>query len=207
MNRNIGNMDDKTLNDLVAKYPCVTYADDEKGYTVITCVARLGFVNFKEAKKGKYSCAIILPASADVSPLMAAAKKCWAEGKVAAVRKTPKITPLKAQSELADKYAGFGAEGYFINASTKEVPKLFNVDMTPADVTRFKSGDYARVKVRAYEFDKEGNWGVSFGLQAVQFFAEGEALGGGGDAAGGFEAAKLPPGSGTAKMPLNGATW
>jgi hypothetical protein len=201
-------MDEKTLSELLKKYPTTAHGDD--GKTVITCVARLSFVHFKEPRKQegsdskpRYGCAVILPAASDITPLMNAARTAWGERSFKN-RDKPRTTPLKKQSE-AGEYEGFGEEGFYFNCATVNVPELFNIDMTKAPVDKFYSGCWARVKVRAYAFDKNGNWGVSFGLQGVQFFADDEKLGGGGNAADGFEAA-APAGTGPAKMPNgNGA--
>lgn len=203
-------MDEKTLSELLKKYPTITHEADDKRYTVITCVARLAFVAFKEPKKGddpdakpKYGCAVILPAASSIDPLMNAARKAWAESPISTKRGKPKHTPLKKQSEMLEQgYDGFGEEGFFFNATTINPVDLFNIDMSRADVTKFYSGCWARVKVRAYAYDRK-SWGVSFGLQGVQFFADDEKFGGGGNASDGFEAA-APAGSGPAKMP-NGA--
>jgi len=186
-------MDERALSELLKKYPTVMHGDD--GKTVITCVARLSFVNFKEPRpaqsadgKPRYDCAVLLPAAADLSPLKAACGKAWDESDVKKKRGTPKGSPLKSQAENAEKYDGFDPNGFYFNAATVNPVDLFNIDMTKAPVDKFYSGCWARVKVRAYAFDKNGNWGVSFGLQAVQFFADDEKLGGGGNAADGFEA-------------------
>jgi hypothetical protein len=201
-------MDDKQLAELLKKYPTTLHGDD--GKTVITCVARLSFVHFKEPRKQegsdqkpRYDCAVILPAASDHTPLMNAARKAWSESEVSKKREKPRATPLKKQSDAGD-YEGFGEDGFYFNCATVNVPELFNIDMTKAPVDKFYSGCWARVKVRAYAFDKNGNWGVSFGLQGVQFFADDEKLGGGGNASDGFEAA-APAGSGPAKMPNGSA--
>ncbi|KWT72392.1 hypothetical protein APY04_0186 [Hyphomicrobium sulfonivorans] len=202
-------MDEKTLTELLRKYPTTMHGDD--GKTVITCVARLSFVHFKEPRRGDnpsskpmYGCAAILPPAADVSLLRSICEKAWSDRKCVS-RTEPKAKPLKKQADNT-KWEGFGDEGFYFNCSTINPVDLFNLDMTRAPVDKFYSGCWGRLKIHSYDFDKGLNWGVSLGLQAVQFFADDEKLGGGGNAADGFEAhGNAVNGSRPAQMPATGA--
>lgn len=207
-------MDPKILEDLVKRYPTQLFSDDADGYTALTTVARLAFVNFNYSKKSADNkpladCAIILPVSSDVSALQAISRKRWADDAVSKKHEKPKHgSPIKEQLNLADKYDGFGREGFFINAKTTQPLALFNADMTPIDAAKFYSGCYARVKVRTYIVDRPDNWGVGYGLQAVQFFGDGPKLSGFDSAAGFEKHGGAPKGNSPAAMPNGaGAAW
>jgi hypothetical protein len=202
-------MDQKTLDDLLKKYPTAVQGDD--GLTVITCVARLAYVHFDKPhapkgtnKEARYSCAVIIPPNADWSPLKEAAKKAWAESPLRA--QTPKTLPFKEQKEqFAKKRDGFAETGIFFNCETKNPVDLFGADMQRIPVDQAYSGMWARVKVRASAYDVSGNNGIKFWVQAVQKIADDEKFSGG-SSEDGFEAVNAPAGSGPAKVPANSAS-
>lgn len=214
-------MDQKTLEDLVRKHPCFVLSEDAEGRTAITCPVQLQFVwleNMRVNKddpnsKPRYTLAGIIPAFADTSPLDQIAQKAWVEGPHSAKRGKPKSKPLKPQSQNAEKYEGFGENGFYFDAATIHAVEIFDANMQKMPADLVKPGNWARVKVRAYSFDKNGNWGVSFGLQSLQIIDQSEAfaVSSAGRAADGFEAVNAPKGSGPAQMPAqnNGAsaTW
>jgi ssDNA-binding protein len=80
---------------------------------------------------------------------------------------------------------------WFIRAKSGEAhpPMLIDGLMRPV-TSGWASGDWARVKVKPWLFDTDGNKGVSMGLQAIQFLYKGEALGSGESTADGFDEVK-----------------
>lgn len=210
-------MDQKTLEDLVRKYPCALMPGDDEGLTVITCPVRLAFTWLEKPKpednpnrKAKYQCAGIVPPFADTSALDQIAQKAWIGSKEQAVRGTAKHKPLKPQSQNAGKYDGFGEQGVYFDAKTVNVVQIFGPDMKPIPADQIKSGYWARLKIRAYPYDTKGNWGVGFGLQAVQLIAQDAVFSSHGEASDGFESVNAPRGNAPAQMPQsNGvsSTW
>jgi hypothetical protein len=207
-------MDQKTLADFMTKFPCAVLPDDE-GQTAISCVVRLAFVHVAEKHRPKdsnneptYNLVGLLPAGADTSALKQIALTAWNKSPYAKTRGNPKFLPVKPQAANAEKYEGFGMGELYFDAKTKNAVKVFDAQMKDLPVDAIYSGCWARVKVRAYAYDKAGNWGVGFGLQAVQKIADDEKFAGGGNASDGFEAIGAPAGSGPAKMPAqsNGAS-
>lgn len=206
-------MDPKTLETLLRQYPCTVLPQDTEGLTAITCVVRLQFVHVEKAHKPKdsnnepyYSVAGMIPAGADTTALQTIAAKAWNDSPFSKSRGAPKFVPVKKQAALADKYDGFGMGEIYFDCKTKNAVSVYGPDMKPLPVDQLYAGCWARVKVRAYAYDKAGNWGVGFGLQSIQKIADDTKFAGGGDAADGFEAVNAPAGSGPAKMPAsNGA--
>lgn len=206
-------MDQKTLSDLMTKYPCAVLSDEE-GQTAISCVVRLAFVHVAEKHRPKdstaeptYNLCALLPAGADTSALKQIAMAAWNKSPSAKTRGAPKFLPVKPQAANAEKYEGFGMGELYFDAKTKNPVKIFDAQMKDLPVDAIYSGCWARVKVRAYAYDKAGNWGVGFGLQAIQKIADDEKFAGGGNASDGFEAVNAPAGNGAAKMPQsNGAS-
>jgi len=95
----------------------------------------------------------------------------------------------------------FGPEckGHWVlTASTKQKPQVvgvdnINVELAPQDIY---SGMYARVTLRFYGFNQNGNRGVGCGLGNVMKTRDGEALAGGASAASDFAGvgnAVVPP--------------
>lgn len=206
-------MDQKTLEDLVRKYPCSVQTDDE-GQTAITCVVRLAFVHVAEKHRPKdstneptYNLVGLIPAGVDTSALKQIVMAAWEKSAFAKTRGKPKFVPVKSQAERADKYEGFGMGEIYFDAKTKNTVPCFDAQMNPLPVDQIYSGCWARVKVRSYAYDKAGNWGVGFGLQAVQKIADDDKFAGGGNATDGFEPVNAPKGNGPAAMPAqtNGA--
>lgn len=71
---------------------------------------------------------------------------------------------------------------YFVNCTSKNAPVVVDknpkIELTESD-KKIYSGCYVNASINFYAFDVSGNKGVAVGLNAVQFHAEGEALGGG----------------------------
>jgi len=82
-------------------------------------------------------------------------------------------TELK-QSDGTPKAPGY----WFINTRSDEdrPPKLIDGDKQPVK-GGWKSGDWGLVKLNPFAYDRNGNKGVSMGLQAVQFLYTDEGFG------------------------------
>jgi len=71
------------------------------------------------------------------------------------------------------------ASHYFMNVKSTTKPGIVDADLnTVIDENSFRSGDYCKVSLQSYSYDKKGNRGVSFGLNNVQVLRKGEPLGG-----------------------------
>ena len=74
----------------------------------------------------------------------------------------------------------------YITAKSDFKPMVVKPDgktvMSDEEVAKVKSGDYARLVVAPYGYNQQGG-GITLGLNVVQFYKEGEALGGAGNAA------------------------
>lgn len=158
---------------------------------VITGKVRGSYVNLMKPRtnekngKNEYSIQVLVPKSDEqtIASLKAAAKEA-----IAANWPTPPKglrNPLRDGdtetkqdgSPLDPEYTGH----YFFNAkclADKHKPTVIDTNGNELfEVDSVKSGDYFRVSVNAYAYDKAGNRGVSFGLNNVQLVAKGEQLG------------------------------
>jgi len=207
-------MDQKTLEDFVKMYPCAVLSSDTEGQTAITCPVRLQFVWLEKPRPNKdnpnakpmFQLAGIVPAFADITPLKQIMRKAW-DNRTCKNRDEPKHFPLKLQSKLNGEYDGFGTDGVYFDCKTINAVECFDVEMKRIPVDQIKSGYWARIKIRAKDYDKNGNWGVLFGLQSLQLVASDTVFSSQGDASDGFGAVTAPAGTGPAKMPSqsNGA--
>lgn len=69
---------------------------------------------------------------------------------------------------------------YFINARSNNKPMIVDQNVKPIlDPSAFRSGDYCRVNMNAFGFDKGGGRGVAWGLNTIQLVRRGEPLSGG----------------------------
>jgi len=129
----------------------------------------------------KYSVSILIPKSAkdDIKRIQEAIKATatanahvW-NGRVPADLRNP-LRDGDIDKPNYPEYAGH----YFINASSKQMPGVVGPDgRTPVEY--LVSGDYGRVTVQFYAYNRAGNKGVGCGLQNIQWLREGEPLGGG----------------------------
>lgn len=163
---------------------------------VITGKIRLSYLHAfepyasEEGKDKKYSTAILIPKT-DKKTVDAIKKavedakeegkgKCWG-GKIPPAAKLK--LPLRDGDEEYpddDNYSGM----YFVNCSSKDKPGIIDQGKKPiTEPKELKSGDYARVAINFYPFNKAGNNGVGVGLNNIQKWATGPALGGGGSSA------------------------
>lgn len=92
--------------------------------------------------------------------------------------------PFRSGSEK--ETAGFNEDDVFISVTSKKQPRVVDRkkvnDKFPVitDEDRLYSGCYVRASVNAFGYDRSGNKGVSFGLNNVQFIADGERIAAGG---------------------------
>lgn len=160
-----------------------TEADNKK---VITPVARLSFPNLFHARSynnqdPKFSCTLVFDEEAQKDPKFKAIKAAAA----AAVRDKWGDNPPKnmkspfRKGEEKEGMDGFPDGSIFIGCSSKQKPGVVNRKKDPIDEDEIKAGDYVIASIRAFAYDNSGNRGVSFGLDNVLKYKEGDPLGGG----------------------------
>lgn len=157
----------------------------------ITPVARLCFPSLFEPRsfegsEPKYSCVLVFPPASAMSPQDQAAMQGLKSAAKAAVAekwgdKPPKgvKSPFRACSEKED-VDGFNDGEVFITISSKDRPNVVDSNVQPIlSAEDIYAGAKVRASVRAYAFDRNGNKGVSFGLDNIQKVGEGRRVGGG----------------------------
>lgn len=163
---------------------------------VMTPVFRVSYPNLLKpklndlSKKMQYSVVALFKKGEDLSKLRAAAQAAIVAKWGADKNKWPdKLrSPFRDQAERAKKDPETGKrslpQGYeegaiFLTLNSDQRPGLVNQKLEDIiDESDFYAGCYARATVRAFAYDQKGNRGVSFGLQNVQKFADGESLSG-----------------------------
>lgn len=183
-----------THDDIVkawAKYKCVPNANGN----IRTGPVRLSFPHLftrqkpmNNEKEGKFGCSLLFPIGVDWSPLKKAAND-------AATAEWGTKLPGKLKSPLLDAHAtspdtdGYEKGMLLIRANSTQQPGCVDRQMRPiTDPAVFYAGCWVIATLRAFAYDVDLNKGVSFGLQNVQFFADGEPFGGRSRAADDFEA-------------------
>lgn len=161
---------------------------------VVTGKVRLSYVHLFEPWKSegtegdaKYSCVILIPKSdkktlGDIRRAIQAAAEAGASKHFGG--KVPKnlSTTLRdgdddenVDTDDSPEYAGH----MFMNVGSKTRPGLVDKNVQPIlDSTEIYSGCYARVDMNAFSYSVSGNRGISFGLNHVQKWSDGEYLGG-----------------------------
>ncbi len=162
---------------------------------VITGEVRTSFLNAFEPRADdngdlKYSTMILIPKS-DEKTLSKIKKAKEAVIEEFFKGKEPKKLNYILKDGDEEDLEGEHYEGhYFMNIKSDQKPGIRDasntVDIT--DPSAFKSGDYCRVSMRAFGYEKKGKKGISFGLNNFQFLRQGESLGGNPRAADEFEA-------------------
>jgi hypothetical protein len=164
----------------------------------------------KDGKAPKYSCAIVFEAGTDLSGLKAAALAALKDKFGDKIKVGPKGKEVAVPVEQAfengirspfrtDAAAkGYPAGSTFINVRTARQPGFVTAqagpDGKPAKVApekvkdTFYPGAIVRASVAAFYYDTEGNKGISFALNNVQFLRDGERLDSQVDASDEFEA-------------------
>lgn len=156
---------------------------------VVTGKVRLSYCNLfepraqEEGGDPKYSVTILIPKSDKVT-----LAKLQAAQEAAIAAKWSSKRPAKVASTLHDgdgvkektgEPYGDECKGCFVmTVSSKQKPGIVDINLNEVlDKTAIVSGDYGRVSINAYGYDRNGNRGVSFGLNNVQFVEKGEPLG------------------------------
>ena len=181
------NMNSEWIANAVRKNPCIIL---ETSGNIRTCPVRLSFPNvFTRSKpippnvEGKYSANLVFPVQADLILLKAEAARAtmdkWAN---AGAKSGPKLkSPFKEQSEMADRYEGYGDEGIFLTCVSDNIIPVFDARSQPiTDPDRVYPGVWAVATIRPFVYDKGVNKGTSFGLQGLMIIADDKRLGGGG---------------------------
>lgn len=158
---------------------------------VVTGKVRLSYVHLFEPysqnadQPEKYSCVILIPKSdkATLRKIQRAIEAAAEAGKSKTFNGTiPKNlkTTLHDGDEEADLERNPEYEGHmYMSVSSKTKPGIVDKDVDPIlDSTEVYSGCFARVSINAFAYNKQGNRGISFGLNHVQKLADGDYLGG-----------------------------
>ena len=150
---------------------------------VLTHEARVSYPYVFEPNKGpnndqepKYSLTLLFAKGADLAPLKKAAEEAVRE-------KWGDKPPKKLKSPFLDQgdydKPGYEAGCIMVRASSNERPGLVDARVQPIiDPCDFYAGCYCRATLRAFAYDRNGNQGVSFGLQNIQKLRDGERLAG-----------------------------
>lgn len=97
--------------------------------------------------------------------------------------------PIRDGDKEVDGNGEPKAPGYwFMSVSAQENYPPLLIDRARAKVTSgWHSGDWGKVQIGIFAYDKKGNKGVSAGLRAIQFLFKDESLGGGSPNADAFD--------------------
>lgn len=175
--------------------------------TIVTKIpARLAFAAIgdpKENNRGqlKYGGVLLFPKDADISDLKALASQAvqaeWPDKSKRPGLKSPFRDGDKPNS-MGNIPAGFAGHTA-VNVSSNYPPGMVDQHAKRIiDGSRFYSGCYVLAEVNAYTYSANGNVGVSFGLNAIQFVRDGEKLGG--DGSGGNPENTFRPVAGAAEV-------
>lgn len=168
---------------------------------VVTGKVRLSYVHLFEPftndpdKKAQYSCVILIPKSdkTTIRRLKEAQQAALEDGKASKFGgKIPSNwkNTLHDGDEEADLERNPEYRGHlFMSVVSNTQPGIVDRNVQPIlDSTEVYSGCYARVSINAFAFNQQGNKGVSFGLNHVQKWEDGDFLGGRSRAEDDFEA-------------------
>ena len=168
-------------------------ANGAKETKVITGKVRLSYVHLfepyspDEDKAPRYSCVILIPKT-DKATMRSIreAQKAALENGVSSVfggklprewHDTIKDGDDEDQTDLErnPEYAGH----WYMSIAAKTKPGIVDQRREPiTDSSDVYSGCYARISMNAFAYNVKGNKGVSFGLNHVQKWADGDFLGG-----------------------------
>lgn len=178
---------------MATKYKC----EKLKSGNIRTCEVRLAYANLLKPRannqggKPKFGVAALFPKGADLKLLYDAVEAAGRDkfgDKYNALDKAGKLkSPFKDQGSNVDDEGelrdGFNKGCVYISTTANEDrrPPVVGSDLSPlVDLNEVYSGMWARLSIRAFAYDTDGNRGVSFGLRAVQKIADDDPLGGGG---------------------------
>lgn len=130
--------------------------------------------------KPKFSSSLILLPGADMAGLqraaMAAATAKYGD-KAAELFRTKKIrSPFRTDWEAKN----YPKDSVFLNVRSEQRPLLVFPNLEPVPMDRitevFYPGCIVKASVTAFAYNREGNQGISFGLNTIQFIRDGERL-------------------------------
>jgi hypothetical protein len=155
-------------------------ANDRK--IVMTPEFILSFPNLFEMReyqgKKSYQITMVFPEGTDLTALKAAAKECL-DAKFPNGCKNP-TNPFGKGDDKVDEWGSIFKGAIYVRASTQFAPKVVDQNRVEIlDADKVYAGCYCRALVAPYAYDKAGNRGVSFSLEAVQFLRDGKRIGGG----------------------------
>jgi hypothetical protein len=158
---------------------------------IVTGKVRLSYVHLFEPftndpdKEPRYSVTILIPKSdtATMTKVHAAIEAAKEDGRTKTfggklpgnLKSTLHDGDEEADLDRNPEYAGH----FYMAMSSKQRPGVVDVNLNAIlDATQVYSGCYARVSINAFSYSSNGNKGISFGLNNVQFLADGDPLGG-----------------------------
>lgn len=133
----------------------------------------------------KFSATFVFAPGADLSALRAEAERVGREKFGAKYDTLKKSSSFKTGFRDDAEAKGYEEGSIYINASSKQQPGVVSryagKDGKPAAITdpaELYPGAKVRASLRAFAFDKDGNKGVSWGLQNIQKLGEGQRIDG-----------------------------
>lgn len=156
------------------------------------CTTPVGVLCFLHAEtpdeKGKYGSMVVWPPGTDISELEEMVQAQVEASKV----KNKKVLNLPFRDGEEKEHLGwpFVEGSKFITAKSQFKPGAVDKDVNVIldRKSELYSGILGRLQVHAYEYDVDGNKGITFGLDHIQKVKDGENLGGtGGDPTQAFE--------------------
>lgn len=128
--------------------------------------------------KSSYQCTMVFPKGTDITALKQAAKECL-DAKFPNGCKNPN-NPFGRGDDKADEWGEIFEGAIYVRAQTQFAPKVVDQNRVEIlDADKVYAGCRCRAIVAPYAYDKAGNRGVAFSLEAVQFLADGKRIGGG----------------------------
>jgi Enterobacter phage Enc34, ssDNA-binding protein len=157
---------------------------DKKKRFILTPMFRVSFPNITEKNdmSDKYQISMLFSKGTDISKLVTAAK-------MAKEAKWPKGAPkgfrnpfIKVDDiDVDERYDGYEDGMIIVRAKAAYRPGVVDSNRNEIELeelnTYLYGGMYARAAVSAYAYDKAGNRGVAFGVDAIQIIKDGEPLG------------------------------
>jgi hypothetical protein len=160
--------------------------------SILTPEGRVSYPNLFEPKADpsgrlRYGAVLIFDKKVDLSDLTKAAKEAleqrWGVKAKGMLQRGELRWPIR--DGATKDAAGYGPDTVFLNLTTFSQPGVVDRYAGPAGRPRVITdprviypGCYARAAVGVYAYDKSGNKGVAFGLNALQFLRDGDRLDG-----------------------------
>ena len=140
--------------------------------------------NPKPGDSAAYGCTLLFPVGTDISELKKAATAALYEKFGDKTDALFAAGALRTPFRKVDGKYDSAKYSFFINVSSKQrkpgiVDRYAGPDGRPApltDVDKLYPGCFVRAALSVYAYDTSGNKGVSFGLQHIQWWADGERL-------------------------------